>query len=79
MVFDLLVFIGVWLAYFSLIFFPLRRRYERLVGPRPPDHPGDRLKTWALRQARLRRGFIAVGVGLAVLPLVVLLIVSLGR
>jgi len=77
MLFDLLSRIGFWLVYFSLIFFPLRRAYDRLVGPRPPDHPADRLKAWAERQVTLRWRFIAAGLGLAVLPLVVMMVVAL--
>ena len=79
MLYDLLVSIGVWLVYFSIIFFPLRRIYDRVVGPRPPDKPDDRRRAWTERQVTLRRRFIAVGVGLAMLPLVVKLVVALSR
>ena len=79
MLFDLLSRIGLWLIYFSMIFFPLRWAYDRLAGPRPPDHPADRLRAWTERQVTLRRRFIAAGVGLAMLPLVVKLVVALSR
>ncbi len=77
MLLDLLVLIGVWLVYFSIIFFPLRRIYDRVLGPRPPEKPDDRLRAWTERQVKLRRRFIAVGVGLAMLPLAVRLVVAL--
>jgi hypothetical protein len=77
MLLDLLKSIGVWLIYFSLIFFPLRWAYDRLLGPRPPERPGDVRKAWEARQARLRRRFVAAGIGLAFLPLLVRLMVAL--
>lgn len=81
MVGDLLISIGVWLAYFSLIFFPLRWLYDRVLGPRPSDRhvDRDRLTAWTARQKRLRRVFVSVGIGLAVLPLVVLVVTSLTK
>lgn len=77
MLVDLLLSMSVWLVYFSLIFFPLRWGYDRIVGPRPPDHPKDRLAAWVERQTKLRRRFIAVGVGLAVLPLVLRVLMAM--
>jgi len=77
MLFDLLKSIAVWLVYFSIIFFPLRWAYDRVVGPRPPERPGNVRRAWEERQTRLRRLFVAAGIGLAVLPLVVRLIASL--
>lgn len=77
MVLDLLKSIGVWLVYFSLIFFPLRWAYDRAVGPRPPERPGDVRRAWEERQIRLRRRFVAAGIGLAVLPLVVRVLAAL--
>lgn len=79
MLFDLLSRIGFWLIYFSLIFFPLRWFYDRAVGPRPPEKPDDRLRAWTERQAALRLRFIAAGVGLAMLPLLMKLVVALSR
>ena len=77
MLVDLLQSIVVWLVYFSVIFFPLRWAYDRVAGPRPPERPGDVRRTWEERRTRLRRRFVAVGIGLAVLPLVVRLIAAL--
>ncbi|MBI3608668.1 MAG: hypothetical protein HY207_11935 [Nitrospirae bacterium] len=79
MLFDLLSRIGFWLIYFSLIFLPLRWFYDRAVGPPPPEKPGDRLRAWTERQVMLRRRFIAAGVGLALLPLLMKLVVALSR
>jgi hypothetical protein len=81
MIGDLLISIGVWLIYFSILFFPLRWLYDRMLGPRPSDRHTDRerLAAWAARQTRLRRVFVAVGIGLALLPLVIRLIVSLSK
>lgn len=81
MIGDLLISIGVWLMYFSLIFFPLRWLYDRMMGPRPSDRLADRerLAAWTARQKRLRRGFIATGIGLAVLPLVIRLAVAVSN
>ncbi len=78
---DLLISIGVWLAYFSLVFFPLRWLYDRMSGPRPSDRMVDRerLTAWMVRQKRLRRIFIAVGIGLAVLPLVVRMLLAVSK
>ncbi|MEW6682866.1 MAG: hypothetical protein AB1451_08080 [Nitrospirota bacterium] len=78
---DLLISIAVWLAYFSLIFFPLRWLYDRVVGPRPSDRMADRdrLNAWTARQTRLRRAFIAAGIGLAVLPLVIRTVLSVSK
>jgi len=75
---DLLVSIGVWLLYFSLVFFPLRWLYDRVLGPRPPDRMADRdrLNAWTARQTRLRRVFIAIGIGLAALPLVIRMVLA---
>jgi hypothetical protein len=81
MIGDLLISIGVWLVYFSVIFFPLRWLYDRVLGPRPSDRHADRerLAAWTARQTRLRRVFIAAGIGLAVLPLVVRVVIALSR
>jgi hypothetical protein len=81
MIGDLLISIGVWLVYFSILFFPLRWLYDRMLGPRPSDRHADRdrLAAWTARQTRLRRVFVAVGIGLALLPLVVRVIVSLSK
>jgi hypothetical protein len=81
MIGDLLISIGVWLVYFSVLFFPLRWLYDRMLGPRPSDRHADRdrLAAWTARQTRLRRVFVAVGIGLALLPLVVRVIVSLSK
>jgi hypothetical protein len=81
MIGDLLISIGVWLVYFSILFFPLRWLYERMLGPRPSDRHVDRerLAAWAVRQTRLRRVFVAVGIGLALLPLVIRVLVSLSK
>lgn len=78
---DLLISIGVWLAYFSLVFFPLRWLYDRMSGPRPSDRMVDRerLTAWMVRQKRLRRIFIGIGIGLAVLPLVVRLMLAVSK
>lgn len=78
---DLLISIGVWLAYFSVVFFPLRWLYDRVVGPRPSDRMADRerLNAWIARQTRLRRRFIATGIGLAVLPLVVRMVLAVAK
>lgn len=75
---DLLISIGVWLAYFSLVFFPLRRLYERVLGPKPSDRMADRerLNAWTERQTRLRRVFVSIGIGLAVLPLVIRMLLA---
>jgi hypothetical protein len=72
---DLLIAIGLWLAYFSVIFFPLRWVYDRVIGPRPSDRMADRdrLSAWTARQARLRRIFVSAGIGLAVIPLLFLI------
>ncbi|MFZ5876242.1 MAG: hypothetical protein ACOYXU_07510 [Nitrospirota bacterium] len=81
MIGDLLISIGVWLVYFSVLFFPLRWLYDRMLGPRPSDRHADRerLAAWTARQTRLRRVFVAVGIGLALLPLVVRVLVSLSK
>ncbi len=79
MAFDLLVSIGAWLVYFSIIFFPLRWAYDRRVGPPPPEREGERLKAWARRRIRLRRGFVAAGIALALLPLLVRIVAALIR
>jgi hypothetical protein len=81
MIGDLLISIGVWLIYFSILFFPLRWLYERMLGPRPSDRHADRerLAAWAARQTRLRRVFVAVGIGLALLPLVIRVLVSVSK
>ncbi len=78
---DLLISIGVWLVYFSVVFFPLRWVYDRVVGPRPSDRMVDRerLNAWTARQTRLRRVFIATGVGLAVLPLVIRMVLAVSK
>ncbi len=79
MAFDLLVSIGAWLVYFSIIFFPLRWAYDRRVGPPPPEREGERLKAWARRRIQLRRGFVAAGIALALLPLLVRIVAALIR
>jgi hypothetical protein len=81
MIGDLLISIGVWLVYFSVIFFPLHWLYNRVLGERPSDRrvDSDRLAVWTARQMRLRRVFIAAGIGLAVLPLVVRVVIALSR
>lgn len=79
MAFDLLVSIGAWLVYFSIIFFPLRWAYDRLVGPPPPPRDVERLNAWSRRRTRLRRGFVAAGIALAVLPLLVRMVAALIR
>jgi hypothetical protein len=79
MAFDLLVSIGAWLVYFSIIFFPLRWAYDRLLGPAPPERDTERAKAWSRRRTRLRRGFVAAGIALAVLPLLVRMVVALMR
>jgi multisubunit Na+/H+ antiporter MnhB subunit len=79
MSFALIGLIGVWLFYFSLIFFPLRSAYDRRLGPPPPEREGERLEAWARRRTHLRRWFIAAGIGLAVLPLAVIVAVALIR
>jgi hypothetical protein len=81
MIGDLLISIGVWLVYFSILFFPLRWLYDRMLGPRPSDRHADRerLEAWTARQTRLRRVFVAVGIGLALLPLVIRVLVSLSK
>jgi hypothetical protein len=81
MIGDLLISIGVWLVYFSLIFFPLRWVYDRVLGPRPSDRhvDRDRLAAWTERQKRLRRIVIGVGIGLAVLPLVIRLFIAMSK
>jgi hypothetical protein len=81
MIGDLLISIGVWLVYFSILFFPLRWLYDRMLGPRPSDRHADRerLAAWTARQTRLRRVFVAVGIGLALLPLVIRVLVSLSK
>jgi len=79
MAFDLLVSIGAWLVYFSIIFFPLRWAYDRLLGPAPPERNAERAKAWSRRRTRLRRGFVAAGIALAVLPLLVRMVAALIR
>jgi hypothetical protein len=81
MIGDLLISIGVWLVYFSVIFFPLRWLYDRMQGPRPSDRHAERerLAAWTARQKRLRRVFIGVGMGLAVLPLVIRLFIAMSK
>lgn len=81
MIGDLLISIGVWLIYFSILFFPLRWVYARILGPRPSDRHADqeRLAAWAARQRRLRRLFVAVGIGLAFLPLVIRVILAVSK
>ncbi|MFZ5864108.1 MAG: hypothetical protein ACOYXR_14895 [Nitrospirota bacterium] len=81
MIGDLLISIGVWLIYFSILFFPLRWLYDRMLGPRPSDRHADRerLAAWMGRQTRLRRVFVAVGIGLALLPLVIRVLLSLSK
>jgi hypothetical protein len=78
---DLLISIGVWLAYFSLVFFPLRWLYERVLGPKPSDRMVDRerLNAWTARQTRLRRVFVSIGIGLAVLPLVIRMLLAVSK
>lgn len=78
---DLLISIGVWLVYFSVIFFPLRWLYDRMLGPRPSERMADRerLNAWSARQTRLRRVFIATGIGLAVLPLVIRMVLAVSK
>ena len=79
MAFDLVVSIGAWLVYFSIIFFPLRWAYDRLVGVPPPNRDVERLNAWSRRRTRLRRGFVAAGIALAVLPLLVKMVAALIR
>jgi hypothetical protein len=57
----LLVSIGAWLVYFSIIFFPLRWAYDRLVEAPLPSRR-ERLNAWSRRRTRLRRGFVAAGI-----------------
>jgi hypothetical protein len=78
---DLLISIGVWLVYFSLVFFPLRWLYDRVLGPKPSDRMADRerLNAWTARQTRLRRMFVSIGIGLAVLPLVIRTVLSVSK
>ncbi len=78
---DLLISIGVWLAYFSLVFFPLRWLYDRVLGPKPSDRMVDRerLNAWTARQTKLRRVFVSIGIGLAVLPLVIRMLLALSK
>lgn len=78
---DLLISIGVWLVYFSLVFFPLRWLYDRMSGPRPSDRmvDRDRLTAWLVRQKRMRRIFIGIGIGLAVLPLVIRTLLAVSK
>ncbi len=78
---DLIIAIGLWLAYFSVIFFPLRWVYDRVLGPRPSDRMADRdrLNAWTARQTRLRRIFVSAGIGLAVIPLVLLMVRAIVR
>ena len=79
MAFDLLVSIGAWLVYFSIIFFPLRWAFDRLVGAPPPHRDVERLNAWSRRRTRLRRGFVAAGIALALLPLLVRMVAALIR
>ncbi len=81
MIGDLLISIVVWLTYFSILFFPLRWLYARMLGPRPSDRHADqeRLAAWTARQRRLRRLVVAVGIGLAFLPLVIRVIMSVSK
>jgi hypothetical protein len=81
MIGDLLISIGVWLIYFSILFFPLRWLYARMLGSRPSDRHADRerLVAWTARQRRLRRVFVAVGFGLAFLPLLIRVIMSVSK
>jgi hypothetical protein len=78
---DLLISIGVWLAYFSVIFFPLRWVYDRVLGPRPSDRMADRdrLNAWTARQTRLRRIFVSIGIALAILPLAILMVRAMSK
>jgi len=78
---DLLIAIGLWLAYFSIIFFPVRWMYDRVLGARPSDRmvDRDRLNAWTARQTRLRRIFVSIGIALAVLPLVILLVRAMSK
>jgi hypothetical protein len=78
---DLFIAIVGWLAYFSLIFFPARWVYGRVVGPRPSDRMGDRerLTAWTARQTRLRRWFVSIGIALAVLPLLILIMLAVSK
>ena len=79
MAFDLVVSIGAWLVYFSIIFFPLRWAYDRLVGAPPPNRDVERLNAWSRRRTRLRQGFVAAGIALALLPLLVRMVAALIR
>lgn len=78
---DLLISIGVWLAYFSLVFFPLRWLYDRVLGPKPSDRMADRerLNIWTARQTRLRRVFVSIGIGLAIFPLVIRMLLAVSK
>ena len=78
---DLLIAIGLWLVYFSIIFFPVRWVYDRVLGPRPSDRMADRdrLNAWTARQTRLRKIFVSIGITLAILPLVILMVRAMSR